>query len=173
MPNPTMKLIASVTVGAGGAASIDFTSIPGTYTDLCLKYSLRGNGGATIRSVQARFNSNSSSVYSAKIIDGNGSTASSAGYANDVIFYWAGWANDTNSTANTFSNCEMYIPNYAGSANKSFSLDAVAENNATTANTRLEAGLWGSSTAITSINLIGETAFLQYSTAYLYGISNS
>ena len=169
----TFDLISSYTVGSGGASSIDFTSIPGTYTDLCVKYSLRGNGGATIRSVQARFNSNTSSIYSARIIDGNGSSASSAVVTNDAIFYWAGWANDTNSTANTFSNCEMYIPNYAGSANKSFSLDAVAENNATTAYTRIEAGLWASTSAITSINLIGETAFLQYSTAYLYGVKNA
>jgi hypothetical protein len=34
----TFELIASSTVGSGGAANIDFTSIPATYTDLCLKF---------------------------------------------------------------------------------------------------------------------------------------
>ena len=37
----TYTLISSVTVGAGGASSIDFTSIPATYTDLLVKFSLR------------------------------------------------------------------------------------------------------------------------------------
>jgi hypothetical protein len=30
----TYEIIASVTVGSGGAANIEFTSIPATYTDL-------------------------------------------------------------------------------------------------------------------------------------------
>ena len=33
----TYVLISSSTVGSGGAASIDFSSIPATYTDLVLK----------------------------------------------------------------------------------------------------------------------------------------
>ena len=37
----TYTLISTVTVGAGGAASIDFNSIPGTYTDLLLVVSVR------------------------------------------------------------------------------------------------------------------------------------
>ena len=37
----TFTKIASVTVGSGGASSIDFTSIPSTYTDLCVKLSTR------------------------------------------------------------------------------------------------------------------------------------
>jgi len=169
----TYTKIADYEVSAGGAASIDFTSIPSTYTDLVVKASLRGNGGATIRSVQMRFNNSSSAIYNQRIIDGNGSSASSASFANDTIFYWGGWANDTNSTANTFSNYEFYIPNYAGSANKSVSIDAVAENNATTAYARLSCGLWASTAAITQVNLIGETAFTQYSTATLYGVNNA
>jgi hypothetical protein len=37
----TFIKIASVTVGSGGAASMDFTSIPSTYTDLVIKVSTR------------------------------------------------------------------------------------------------------------------------------------
>ena len=40
----TYTLISSVTVGSGGASSIDFTSIPATYTDLCLVWSGRSAG---------------------------------------------------------------------------------------------------------------------------------
>ena len=39
----TYTLISSVTVGSGGAASIEFTSIPSTYTDLVLKLSARSS----------------------------------------------------------------------------------------------------------------------------------
>ena len=35
------KALSTVTVGAGGAASIDFTSIPSTYTDLQILCSLK------------------------------------------------------------------------------------------------------------------------------------
>ena len=43
MASNTFTLIASSTVGAGGASSIDFTSIPSTFTDLCLEASLRSD----------------------------------------------------------------------------------------------------------------------------------
>lgn len=39
----TYRAIATVTVAAGGASSIEFTSISQTYTDLLLKVSLRDN----------------------------------------------------------------------------------------------------------------------------------
>ena len=43
-----MFLIQTITVGAGGASTIEFTSIPQTYTDLCIKLSNRqsGTGGS-------------------------------------------------------------------------------------------------------------------------------
>ena len=41
----TYELIASSTVGAGGASSIDFNSIPNTYTDLLVKLSGRSSTG--------------------------------------------------------------------------------------------------------------------------------
>ena len=81
----------------------------------------------------------------------------------------------TDSTANTFANGEFYIPNYAGSTNKSVSADGVTENNATAARATLTAGLWSNTAAINQITLlpIAGGTFAQYSTATLYGISNS
>ena len=83
----------------------------------------------------------------------------------------------TTDTPNTFSNGEMYVPNYAGSTQKSASLDSVAENNASTAYMAMQAGLWTGTAAITSIALTPDTStspsFSQYSTATLYGIKNS
>ena len=74
-----------------------------------------------------------------------------------------------------FNNIGIYIPNYAGSNNKSFSIDNAQENNITTAYSQLEAGLWSDSSAITSIRLTEQYGnnLVEYSTAYLYGISNA
>jgi hypothetical protein len=83
----------------------------------------------------------------------------------------------TGDTASTFSNCEIYIPNYTGSSQKSISSDIVTENNATSALAVLTAGLWLSTSAVTAIQLRpyvqGGGNFAEHSTFTLYGINNS
>ena len=170
MPN-TFTLIASSTVGAGGAANITFSSIPQTYTDLCLKYSLRNGLAATFDNIQLTFNSVSSG-YSDRLVYGNGSSALSASRTGTEIQYL--YQTGANATASTFSNGEIYIPNYTGSTNKSVSIDSVTETNGNPAIAGLDAALWSNTAAITSINLNGNNGnFVQYSTAYLYGIVSS
>jgi hypothetical protein len=162
--------IASVEVGAGGAASIDFTNIPDSYDDLILYMSVRENGAATIRSSKIRFNNDSSNIYAQRILDGSGSsTGSSSG--TDTSILWA-VQNDTNSTANAFSNGMLYISNYKASQSKSISIDAVAENSGSSGITRMAGAVYGSNTAITIIKIFGEASNLvQYSSATLYGVA--
>jgi hypothetical protein len=163
MPN-TFELIASVTVGSGGAASMDFTSIPSTYTDLCFVSSLRASDNSDYCSI--RFN-NSSSSFSSRQIYNTGSTTRAN---NDLTAATV----PSTYTANTFSSNLIYIPNYAGSSNKSWSRDSVFENNAAAAVQTLEAGLWANTAAINQVTLVHPTAnFAQYSTAYLYGVKNA
>jgi hypothetical protein len=165
----TFTLIASSTVGAGGASSIDFTSIPSTYTDLVLVCSLRVSRASVVNNTVIKFNGSSTS-YSERVLYGNGS---SAGSYSDTQIYDVN--NAANSTASTFANSQFYIPNYAGSTNKSVSNDSVSETNATAATAQLVAGLWSNTSAITSISLTdySGTNFVQYSTAYLYGVKNA
>lgn len=164
----TYTLISSVTLSSAGT-SIEFTSIPNTYTDLVLKHSMRTSGDTRLR-----FNGSTSS-YSEKLLYGQGSAVSSA--SNGGSGGWLEWAALANNPVGTsiFGNSEIYIPNYAGSNNKSSSTDAVTEANATTGNNLyLDAGLWASSSAITSILIYASSGtFAQYSSAYLYGISNA
>ncbi len=170
MPN-TFTLIASSTVGSGGTANITFSSIPQTYTDLLIKYSLRNGLASAFDNVQLTFNS-STSGYSDRLLYGNGSSALSANRSGSEMQYL--YQDAANATANTFANGEIYIPNYTGSTNKSVSIDSVTENNATSAIAALDAGLWANTAAITSINLNGNNGnFVQYSTVYLYGIIKS
>jgi len=167
----TFELISSYTA-TGSVANIDFTSIPATYTDLCIKTSLRTDGtGAPL--LLLRFNANTSS-YTQRYLYGTGAAAASttSGTANYMTL--AAGINSTSQTASTFTNAEIYIPNYAASNNKSVSADAGQENNATTAYATLAAGLWSNSAAITQVTLYPETGnFVIYSTAYLYGVKSS
>ena len=164
--------IATVTVGSGGAASMDFTSIPNTYTDLLILVSARSALVDATGTLAFTLNG-STSGYTNRNLYGDGSSAGS--YSNNTTNKaWAGIISGANATASTFGSALIYIPNYAGSNNKSFSSDVVMENNATLSYAVINAGLWSNSAAITSIGLNGNGYNLaQYSTATLYGIKNS
>ena len=170
----TFTLIASSTVGSGGATTIDFTSIAATWTDLVLKFSFRTpNGGANYDRCDLQFNGDTGNNYSNRLLYGTGSSAGSdnSSASNSIRFFYA---NAGASTSSTFSNGEIYIPNYAGSTQKSASMDSVTENNATAAIAALNAGLWTGTSAITSIKIFDNSStFSQYSTAYLYGVKNA
>ena len=163
----TFELIASSTVGSGGAANIDFTSIPSTFTDLVIKASLRTAFSAVDDYILIKPN-NSTSNLTFRALRGDGSSASSTTLERPA-------ANGNTSTASTFGNLDIYFTNYAGSTNKSFSIDTVSENNGTLALATLNAHLWSDTTPINRVVIAAGSAsnFVQYSTAYLYGVKNA
>jgi hypothetical protein len=170
MPN-TFQLIASSTVPLLGATSIDFTSIPADYTDLCLKVSARNDAVTTVGGIWIQFNGFSTNL-SSRVLFGTGS--SSGSFSDTTIF---SYCNAALSTTSTFSNLEFYISNYAGSNNKTMTIDSTMENDATGSSMALTAGRWSASAAITSIKLLtfnnsnsAAANFVQNSTAYLYGV---
>lgn len=166
----TFEFIESVTVGAGGSSAIEFTSIPATFTDLAIYLSTRQSRSDTTSTTRIEFNGSSSNL-SCRYLQGYGSGAVS-GSSGSYIF---ADSPANSSTASTFGNGFIYIPNYAGSNNKSISWDMVTENNASAANAYFTAGLWSNTAAITSIKFssLSSDNFMQYSTAYLYGIKSS
>lgn len=154
------------------AASVVFDNIPQTgYTDLVLKMSTRDDRPTvTTNGMRVAFNGSTSS-FTFRALYGSGSGTGS--YTGTNV---AGVATSAGATANTYSNCEMYIPNYTSSNYKSYSVDAVPENNATTSYMELEAGLWSNTAAITSVTIsfdssFGGTGLLSGSTFSLYGIA--
>ena len=169
MPN-TFSLIASSTVGSGGAASVSFTSIPASYTDLCIMFSGRSSTDTPISYGKITFNSDTATNYSFKLLYGTGTAAASTqNSAFSGIPYVIIAA--SNSTANTFGNACVYIPNYLSSNQKSVSIDAVSENNGSNATQGMLAGLWSGTAAITRVDITEAVlSFTQYSSAYLYGI---
>lgn len=170
MPN-TMKLINAVTVGSGGASTISFSSIPSTFTDLCIKVSTRSSSNNDRRILFVRFNGVTSG-YNDKTIRGyNGGVATQAdnGGNNSIGIYDMPAATATTSV---FGNIEIYIPNYTSSTNKSVSADGVGESNGALVVAAITSGSSNVTSAISSITLLldGTGDFVQHSTAYLYGI---
>jgi hypothetical protein len=168
----TFEKIATVDVGLLGAGTIDFTSIPATFTDLAVLISARGTslssayGALTFNSV--------TSGYSERLLYGTGSGSGQSANTSGSSFVWSNLVVGAGKTANTFSNCQIYIPNYAGSTNKSISCESVTEDNATAADIYVNAGLWSNTSAITSISLaMNVGSFAQYSSATLYGIKKA
>ena len=86
-----------------------------------------------------------------------------------------GWSNPSDYSANSFSNSSWYIPNYTSSNFKSVSVDTLTGNNGADILMGFTAGLFSSTSAITSIKIKNEAAslYVQNTTAYLYGISNA
>jgi len=161
-------LLEKITVGAAGASSVTFSGIPQTgYTDLVVKMSTRTTT-AGFRDLRLSLNG-STTGFTNIYLEGNGATA----YSGTAAIRYLGTMPGTNVTASTFTNSELYFPNYTSSNFKSYSLDATGENNATTNYQDLLAGLWSNTAAITSIELAPEPTnnFAQYSTFYLYGVA--
>lgn len=167
----TFIKIQTITVGSGGASSIDFTSIPATYTDLQLVFTTRCTTAALTVSTLMRLNNDTSANYSWKEffqnpVDGYGSTGNlSASSVN------AGMGVGATATASTFSNSSAYIPQYTDSAAKSVLVESSASNNTQNSDGGLYAGYWTGTAAINQVTLFPTTGnFVQYSTATLYGI---
>lgn len=165
----TYTLIEAKTLGSA-VASVTFSSIPQTYTDLLLRISPRSDWTAGTDALQINFNGSSSSQ-TYKTLLGSGSSATSG---SGTVLY-CGEANTASQTASTFSSHDIYIPNYAGSKNKSVSVDSVEESNSTTVYAALVAALWSDTSAITSIACFLSSAsnFVVGSNFYLYGIKSS
>ena len=163
----TYTLIEAKTVSTA-VASVEFTSIPATYTDILIKLSARSSRSAENDDLKLTFNSVITDRTGLYLLGDGSSAATGTATVN------AGLIDGATATASTFGNQDIYIPNYASSNFKSISVDSVTENNATGAHASFFASLWSSTSSITSILLAPNAGnFVQYSTFYLYGIKNS
>jgi hypothetical protein len=157
-------LIASSTVGSGGTSSIDFTSIPATYTDLFILLS-----GRTVNQGNVRLNLNgSASGFSARTMYVNGGGAP-ATYTDTVALGRATFSSDTPS--NNFGAMGIHLPNYRSSVSKPFSADCYAASY-NGGYIMVTAGVWANNAAITSLSLLppSGTTFIENTSAYLYGV---
>ena len=160
----TYEPIATTTLGSA-AASVSFSSIPATYTDLRLVVT----GGTSVSGTYAwiQYNSDTASNYSTTRVDGDGSGAASSRTTSATFI--------RNSTS-LDSNPNLVITDifsYAGSTFKTCLIDTAADQNGSGRVTRT-VGLWRSTSAITSILFSANSGNLNVgTTATLYGIKNA
>ena len=154
----TYDCIATTTLGSA-QASVTFSSISGSYTDLVLVIggALSSSDGPTLQ-----FNNDTGSNYSDTFLYGNGSSATSGRNSSQsemAIGYM-----DTGQ-----SNMIVHIMNYA---NTTTYKTALGRGNAPAALTIARVGLWRSTAAISTIKvkLSGVLTFNSGSTFTLYGI---
>ena len=168
----TMSLVQTVTVGSGGAADITFTSIPQDATDLLVVCSFRDNNTAAGNDFNVVLNG-STTGYSFRNLRGSGSAASS-GSSTGASAYGVFLSQSNNLTSNTFSNIQVYIPNYTSSVAKSISIDGVTETNATATWMSINANTWTGTAAITSVKVfVDGTTLREFSSASLYKITKA
>jgi len=176
MPSSTYTLIKSDTL-TSSAASYTFTAIPSTYTDLVVRFTGRLDGGAGGGVSVIRLNSSALSM-SVTYIYTNYSYTLTSSMDSASTTAAVGYINDGGSTSNTFSNSEIYIPNYSvAGVKKQVSTIGGMEYDASAFNY----GFWSAlqvidTAAITSIELdsvTGGSNFVSGSSFYLYGISKS
>lgn len=139
----TMQLVQRVEL-TGTQTSITFNSIPQDATDLLVLVSARN--ATTTDDEMLIYPNGSSANLSHRLLRGSGSSAVSASVSRFYI-------SQSGYTANTFSSGSIYIPNYAGTTAKSMSIESANENNATEAYMGIQATLWNSTAAITSLTL--------------------
>jgi len=160
----TYEPIATTTLNSA-TASITFSSIPATYTDLRLV--LIGSNNANAASWRLEYNGSSGTNYSNTFVGGNGSTAESGFNTN------LGYFQITAVSAPTTSICMATVDifSYAGSTNKTALCQFSNDRNGAGA-TAANVGLWRNTSAITSIKWYAANSenFASGTTATLYGI---
>ena len=155
------------------AASVTFDNLPTSgYTDLKIVISARtADTGLVYDGLKVVFNGVTTG-YSDRLIYSEATAYGSATFTSGASTRFQ-YAATNASTANTFGNTEIYIPNYRSSNFKSTLSDSATENNATASLLGLNAGLWSNTAAITSIAISTNSGanLLANSTFSLYGIA--
>lgn len=161
--------IATVTVGSGGSAYIEFTSIPSTYSRLQIRGIYRNNNSGD-DSVGVRFNSDTGTNYSQRGLYSGGASVGNFNTANSSdITIWSLSAN-----ASTFGISVMDIIDYSDT-NKYKTLHSLTGYDQNGSGyILLQGGNWRSTSAITTIRITPRVGtFQQYTQVALYGIKGA
>jgi hypothetical protein len=169
----TYNLISSQVL-ATSAASVTFSSIPQTYTDLVVKISARTNYSSNLDELKTVINNDTSIAYSDTYLFSSGSGAVS-GTDSGTGNFASTYLNGSTTATNIFSTTEIYIPMYTTTQTKQMSFFSAPEDNATSIRLFINASLYRGTSAITNITFSSNQSanFVAGSSFYLYGIKNS
>ena len=155
----TYEPIATTTLGSA-SASVTFSSISGSFTDLILVCQGKLVTGTVNNNI--RFNSDTSTNYSRTYMYGNGTGAYSGRTSNETYLAFPYWDTTNGMTI-------IQIMNYS---NTTTYKTALSRNSQPAGTTTTEVGLWRNTNAINAIELFrsGSSDFAAGSTFTLYGI---
>lgn len=166
MPS-TYTPIATQTLGSA-AASVTFSSISGTYTDLVLVASAASVSGTPTISFQ--LNSDTGSNYSRTLLIGDGTAATSERASNSTQ---GRISNSTGLTTTLGANAT--IAQFMNYSNSTTYKTVLARSNTSLYATEAIVNLWRNTAAITSIALFTNSgvSFAAGSTFTLYGVKSA
>ena len=161
--------IATVTVGSGGASSVEFTSIPSTYTHLQVR-ALALYSGA-VGSGFLSFNGDTSSGnYSYHALGGDGISAGTAALSSQNEGKYTGYAGTSTTQPNAMV---MDILDYKDTNKYKTVRGLYCWDANGTGYVEFFSDLWRSTSAITSIKFDPANTFANYSHFALYGIKSA
>ena len=160
------------------AAAVTWSSISSSYDHLCIKASIRTAAGGSYDAVDFQVGNGSldtSTNYSMTNVQAFNGGAPASGRGSGLTSIWYNYVSGSGSTADTFGNVEMWLPNYAGTVDyKPVMSRSTAENASTTSwGMMFTAGLWSSTSAIDTVGFSNSVNFLAYSTFDLYGVTGA
>jgi hypothetical protein len=160
--------IATVTVGSGGASSIEFTSIPSTFAHLQVRMLLRSDTAAVQSTSKIEINGDTGANYKGHELRGDGSTASATSTSGIRVHVTPA----ASAAANIFGACIIDIPDYANTSKNTTVRVLGSHDRNGAGQVNLYSGLWINTSAVTSLKFTDEGAgnFVQYSTAALFGV---
>jgi hypothetical protein len=160
----TYTPIATNTLGSS-AATVTFSSIAGTYTDLVI---VADAISSTTANYELTFNGDSASNYSRTFLQGSGSAASS-GRASSQTFIRCDQGGNL-VTATWGSPLRIFVMNYSNSTTYKTAL--TRSDGASAGGTGAVVALWRSTAAITSLTLACSGATFSTGSIFtLYGIA--
>jgi hypothetical protein len=157
-----------ITVGSAGAANVEFTNIPNTYTHLQIRISSLGSAN-TASSLSGTYNGDTGSNYSSHWLTGNGSSASAGATVNDNIQYFGFSLHSSESNASVVD-----ILDYANTNKYKTMRCLTGVDRNGSGSIWLFSGSWRNTNAITSIKITPNSgSFNQYSSFALYAVKGA
>ena len=165
-PGGAFESIATVTVGSGGASSIEFTSIPSTYQHLQIRF--MGLLSSSNQGVWVRFNDDSAANYSCHLLYGNGSSAVATARLSD-----GGIDSITPGNANSVFGGVIDILDYSVTSKYTTTRGFGGADTNGAGIVSITSGSWRNTAAVNKIHLQDQLTggtFGQHTTAALFGV---
>jgi hypothetical protein len=175
----SFESIATVTVGAGGSSTLDFSSIASTYQHLQIRGIARSNRATYANDgIKITFNgSTTGNLYSDHSLWGDGATALALSDTSANYIYTVSTLSSSAGSNGAFAGFVLDVLDYASTSKyKTIRVIGGYDLNGTIAGyggyAGISSGLWQSTNAISSISFAPNfgTSFNQYTTVALYGV---